>query len=170
MMLVIDANVLAAYFKESVLCLPQSLTGAAISIFSHLGAADISFLDSGGHIEHEWRSVVDRDWFDAWLGGELARGAIRIIAPESSRDMQKRLWDAGFPRSRDLWYVRTSKAVLTAYGAVVLISEDVDFYSPPEKSSTSARRRQILMNCIGKVARQLKREGIRVSCVGAYIS
>jgi hypothetical protein len=170
MEIVIDAQVVWGYFKEAILELEPSLTGRAEPVFERLGSEDLAFLDQEGHIEHEWRSVIDREWFDPWYARLLSAGAATLIPVETCNMLRKQLERLGFPRShKDIWYVRTAKAVADHYGQVIIVTEDMHFYDPTQKKTNAKHRRRILLSGDGQVARYLRRkECIDIRCVAGY--
>ena len=171
MNIVIDAQVVSWYLAES-LGATTPATESPDALFERLGGEDTAFVDEGGQIQHEWRSVTDADWFDQWFGELLVSGAIVIVEAQACRALLTHLHgNLGFPRSRDVWYIRTAAGVGHAIGLPVgLVTEDMDFYDPPSKVCTPGRRARILAGCSGSVARHLRREGILVRSLIAHCS
>lgn len=173
--LVIDANVVKAYFEEAELALPSRLTGSTLPIFGGLGPAhQVAYVDTGNKIEQEWRNVVQPEWFNAWFAGMLASGAVEMVEPTTRGDIIKVLKvKHGFPGDQsDRWYVLTACAVVQRTGGgVALISEDLDFYEPREKKCGSSRRQRILMDSAGKVAKHLRKcEQVYVRSVAVQLA
>lgn len=164
--LVIDANIVSAYFMESVLACNPGLTGSAVSVFERAGFGDTVHLDDTQHIENEWRSVVSPEWFNAWYGDLLINGGAAFIRVETCTNLRRTLEALGFPRSKDIWYIRTAVAVSQRFGSATLVTEDMDFFDPRDKLAPSVRRSALLRAASGRVCRRLrKHERIRVTCV-----
>ncbi len=146
--IVIDANIVAGYFKESVLGIAigpkNDLTGSVIPLFEGLGTIDVCYLDDGKIIESEWRGPVSTEWFDVWFARLLADGKAQLIPASRCPSLEGRLFTTGFPkhRNRDAWYVRVCKAVLAKFptSSVPLITEDIDFYDPRLKGCAAKTR------------------------------
>ena len=181
MHIVIDANVFHGFFLEKVIGGVSSLTGSPLDIFNQIGKEDTAYLDEGGQIQNEWSSLVDAEWFSVWLARNLADGGIKIIPAELCRNTINALCGLGFPRgSRDIWYIRTAKAIVKRYNrdfkkgepVTVLINEDLDFYEPYNKKRVTRERRiEIMQNREGSVARYLlRKERILVNCVKNYLT
>jgi hypothetical protein len=169
--LVIDADVVNGYYRESVRGDAPMLTAATIPLFDGLGQTDVAIVDLGGQIENEWGASVDPDWFRAWYANLLADGAIRVLDVGTFAPVIERLQkDCGYPKSRDRWYVRTAcQAVETDSATAVIVSEDLDFYEPSMKAAGAKRRDQILANQRGCVADYLRKyEDIVVQTVKCY--
>lgn len=176
MNIVIDANIVAAYFKEVVLGInvgpKNDVTHTTVPLFERLGLIDTCYLDNGEMIENEWRNPVGREWFEAWFADLLISGKVQLIAATTCPAVERRLVTNGFPRrrSRDLWYVRVSFALITTglCANVPLITEDLDFYDPSHKRSDPRTRRRILQDGLGPINRLLRREDILVRAVCNY--
>lgn len=167
MNLIIDANVIAGYYRESVLGDDAGLSAQTENVFDGIGTEHRVFLDDQQQVETEWRNVVDREWFEAWYGDLLASGAGTLLPVGTCNVLRGRLEAFGFPRgSKDFWYIRTAIAVVQVYGNAVILTEDMDFYEPSKKSLSDRPREIILLASAGKVAKHLqKKEGISVICV-----
>src|SRR5262245_41925440 len=127
-MLIIDAQILAAYFRETVLDLPPILTAATSAVFALLSDEIPADVDEGGKVEHEWKSVVEPEWFSAWFASLVRDGKIQFRKTRPEREVIKRLRLRGFPATRDVWYVRVACAVRADQGSAILVSEDMDFF------------------------------------------
>lgn len=170
MKLVIDANVVTAYFKESVLGVDGQLTQKTPPVFDRLNGTDQVFLDASGHIKHEWREPVEKEWFDAWYPELLINGAAFEIPIGTHHQLRSKLErKCGFPRSKDFWYVKTAKSVANTFSEAFLITEDIDLHEPSKKSSRGSHRIEILLSRRGQIVRLLRDEGIHVHCVATYL-
>jgi hypothetical protein len=171
MEIVIDAQVVNGYFKETVLEIESPLTDKATLIFDRVGSEDQTFLDSKGIIEHEWRNVVEPEWFDVWYARLLQNGAAVQMDVSTCYATCRQLERNGFPRSsRDIWYVRTAKAVVDRFSRAVIVTEDMDFFDPRQKGANAKQRKSILLSGNGQIARYLhKKEKINVKCVAGYL-
>lgn len=170
MELVIDANILKGYFEETQIGSSPELTHSPQALFQRLGKGDTGYLDEGGQIQHEWRNVVDPEWFDKWYRDLLRQDGLSLIPVKPYPALRSSLGKLGFPnKGRDIWYVRTAKAVYEAFDSVVLVSEDLDFYNPKEKKGDHQRRLKILLAGNGPVVKHLRKEKIDVVCVANYL-
>lgn len=182
MELVIDAQIVKAYYEEDVTGVAHNLTNSPIEIFDRIGGADRANIDDGGHIEAEWRNLVDPEWFDAWLAHLLISDAVRMLPTTACIQLRRQLRSFGFPThgaaGRDFWHVRVAIAVREQYYAraggrhplVYIISEDMHFFSPQEYGTASGPRRlEILLSGSAPVVRFLRRrQRIEVCCVADY--
>ncbi len=171
MEVVIDANIIASYFQESVRGADPILTERTEVLFERVGLYDRVYLDDEEQIENEWRRMADPEWFDAWFARLLADDAALLIPVESCSGLRKKLESHGFPRgSRDFWYVRTAKSVAGRYDEAILLTEDMDFYEPSSKCTSPNQRKKILLCGGGRVAKHLRKsEGILVTCVAGHL-
>lgn len=159
--LVIDAQLIKAFFQEDQQRGTPECTASMATVIQKLGSTSAAFVDGEGKIEHEWRSLVEPEWFVAWYAGALDSGAVELIDIDRKHELVKALeakW--GFPKdSCDSWYIFTSCAVVRdLHCRAVLLSEDLDFYEPSEKRCDSKRRRALLTQQKGQVARYLRRK------------
>lgn len=170
--IVIDANVFKGFYMEEVLGSSNTdLTDSTLPIISSLGVRYQLILDTGNKIQTEWLMVVHNDeWLTEWLAKKLINGQASVV-PVSAKQGQgslKKLHSMGFPKSRDVWYIRTAAASQTYCNAksATLLSEDLDFYAPKRKSQLSGKsRREFLKKGRGPVAESLRRDKIYVvSC------
>ena len=172
MNVVIDAQLIAAFYKDSVLGAPHECTGSPTDLFERLGVVDIAYVDDGGHIEAEWRRMGDPEWFDAWFGGCLINDDVRtVVAPTLPALVKALRVECGFPTAGgDVWYIRTAVAASSLIDAIVaLVTEDTDFFDPTAKGSTR-RRERAMRGCTGPVARRLKGCGVEVRTVAKHLS
>jgi hypothetical protein len=161
---VLDANVFKGYFQVDI-GRPHCLCGCPKALMAGFTSSNPVHHDDGGVIEHEWRNVVDRDWFDAWLAASLLDGIITYATPTRDVALEKKLQGEGFPSGRDIVYVRLSLAVANARGHCEFFTEDLDFYDPKSKGCQAGRRRKMLQNSSGPVAKLLAKSSINVCCV-----
>lgn len=168
-MLVVDANVMKGYFDESVIEIPHTLSASALHLFD--STIKIA-LDDQDQISSEWKAVVDREWLDQWLAEKIRDGKILIIEPESINQIQQELFNLGFPRSRDIWYIKTAKGLLKLTDEPIIISEDIDFYDPTKKGqATGAARFKLMKKRSAPVRKAInKRVTIDVMCVDEYMN
>jgi hypothetical protein len=171
MKLVIDANVVKAYFMESVLEIDGELTCSTLHLFERLNVKDQVFLDENGQIKHEWREPVGKEWFDAWYPGLLLEGAAFEIPVKTEHQLRNRLESGcGFQKgNKDFWYIKTAKAVVEIHSEVFLISEDMDLHEPSKKNARGENRINILLSGNGRVIKLLRKENIFTLCVSRYL-
>lgn len=167
---VVDAQVVKGFFLESVLGQPNELTGSAALLFDSTFRRHPIFVDDSGIMQHEWRSLVEPEWFDAWFADLLRDGDVFEIRGVNNKHLRRKLQDMGFPTGRDIRYVNVSVAVCNRTGFCLLVSEDLHFYEPREKSASAERRAEILMTCGGRIARHLRKtQSIWVQPVARFI-
>ena len=68
MNVVIDAQIVAAFYKESVLATTHDCSASPMALFGRLGTTDVALVDDGGHIETEWRMMAEPEWFSNRVG------------------------------------------------------------------------------------------------------
>lgn len=166
-MFVVDANVVQGYFLASVIGSESHLTACPKGFFHALGPSRLAYVDDDGQIKAEWRAVVDPEWLEAWYADLIRDDKLVPVSTDQrlSRHFLKRLHQEGFPRSRDVWYVRVAFSVVSLAGACTLVTEDLDFYDPAEKQCTAARRERILRSSEGWVVKAMRAESILVRAV-----
>jgi hypothetical protein len=180
---VIDAQVVKAFYEETVIGSLHNLTDSPVPIFDRLGNLDVVSLDQGGQIESEWRNTLDPEWFDPWLAQLFISGAAKQIPTKTCQSIRNQLSDLGFPTrgraGRDFWYIRTAIAVIEDLGPiphgkdplVYLISDDLHFHNPREfGTATKPRRIQILIDGNGPVVKFLRdTQRIGIICVKRFL-
>ena len=157
MHIIIDANILLGYYCETN-DKATSLTGCTIDIFDQLGNGLTVYLDESGHIENEWRSQLDPEWFKEWYADLFIRGAAYQIKVALCNDIRDQIRKHGFPYSKDIWYIRTAKAIADLKKRALLITEDIDYYDPTQKKIAKGKARiDILKRCSGPIPKYLRR-------------
>lgn len=159
MAIVIDAQIVKGFFQETVLEIDHELSASPMALF------DISFriypihVDDKGTFKHEWRAVVEPEWFDTWYTDQIRDGAICEVAAPADQQLKKQLAKIGFPATgRDIWYARVCNQVSQVIGFCVFVSEDLDFYEPEAKRGDSKHRSKVLINESGSVRKYFKKE------------
>ena len=158
MQVVVDANILASYYKETVLGLGTECSHPTNDLFARLGSEDVAFLDEKGMVEGEWRLKADPDWFDAWLAERMTVGDIVVTSVSTCTQLLRKLRiDHGFPATgRDKWYVCLARTRVEDTGErVAIITEDVDFFEPKAKGNSKTRAK-FLAKGKGGVAKALR--------------
>ena len=122
-------------------------------------------LDAGGHVRQEWEDCVGREWFENWFF-EFA-GAANLSEIEAIRApaLEKRLIvDLGFPKKENIWLVRTAYAQASLSSQECnLLSEDIDFRDPTQKSAKKVTRDKYLAgDLIGPVRKLLSKHSVEV--------
>lgn len=166
--LVIDANVFHSFAMEKINeKYITSRTASALKIFDLLGEKAVIFIDEGGHIEQEWRNLVAfaSEWFTGWLENAFADGRIYEITPSSDPHLVKRYRTGGFPKTADIWYIKTAHGLrcLCIRNRPFLVSEDIDFYDP--KSKRSKNKNDFFKSGSGTVCDLLRADGIDLRCI-----
>lgn len=169
---IVDANMLVAYFQEDVLQIAPATTGPVTPLMAALDLEFTACLDEDHHIEHEWRERLDQEWLDSWLASALRDGRIRPVVAKRDQQLERAIRDAGFPhRSRDIWYVRTARGANSVFSEVILLSEDLDFYDPRRKGvATGQQRFELLRQRRGRVLGVLATKRIEVHCAATAMA
>lgn len=162
--MLIDANVFNGFFQFDI-GLPHTLQGCPNTLMATVTPSHPVHHDDGGVIEHEWRRVVDPDWFDAWLVSSLQSGLIQYQGPTKNVSVEKQLMNKGFPTGRDIIYVRVGLSVVASKGSCAFFTEDIDFYDPKMKGCKATTRKKILQAASGPVCKVLSKVGLVVECV-----
>lgn len=175
--LLIDANVFRAIFEEDIgLSAPRpERTASAMPILDQNKRPSKIFVDNAAdsQIEAEWFAQCrnNTEWFEAWLAHQYQFGNLwRVDVDASHQQHAKQVLAFGFPQgSRDIWYIRVAYASKDTRPAqpIYLVSEDIDFYDPTKKASS--KKQQWIANGRGPVANHLKKNGIQVCCLQAYL-
>lgn len=162
--MLIDANVFNGYFQSQI-GRTHVLQGCPNTLISSLSDVNPVHHDPDGIIEHEWRNLVDRDWFDAWLAANLQSGIVQFQNGEKDNSLESKIKAKGFPTGRDIVYIRVGLSLAKNYGGCDFFTEDLDFYDPTRKGGPAATRAKILQNSSGPVAKILAKFGLNVLCV-----
>lgn len=162
--MIVDANIFKGYFQHQM-GTTHSLCGCPNKIIGKASAATPIYYDFDGIVENEWMSVVDRDWFASWLAAQLQSGAIAYAKPIIDSGLEKNLTTLGFPRGRDVVYIRLCLGVMQIKkSGCEFFTEDLDFYDPKKKRYPAKTRIAILTKSTGPVLKLLKKRDILVSC------
>lgn len=174
MRIVVDAQLVAGYFRETERGEAPFYTASTSDLFVRLGNHDLAYVDDGGMIEAEYRNLVEREWFDAWYSDRLIDGDIVSLAAPMCRELIAALHTrCHFPKAgKDRYYVAVAKAIVDrGAGQAVIVSEDLDFYDPKAKASGAKTRAKILQDQSGPVARHLARsESIVMHTVAGHLA
>lgn len=162
--MIVDANIFKGYF-DAQMGNAHALHGCPLTVMRQATSTTPIFHDVGQIVENEWRALVDQDWFDPWLADQLQSGSIAYIEPVRDNGVEKNLASLGFPKSRDIVYVRLGLGVVQKKkSSCKFFTEDLDFYDPKKKGCSSKTRTSILSGSKGPVAKLLKKKEIHVSC------
>lgn len=120
----------------------HSLSGSPATLFEQLSRrGDVIALDSGGAIEHEWRSCCEREWFDAWFSELASTANLAEFPTQTERQLLQVLRTRfGFPNSRDKVYIRAAVAVVAKRRTALIVTDDMDFFDPPIKATPRSPR------------------------------
>lgn len=168
---VIDANVFHAFFYETFQGKTHAeRTASAMPIFSSLGSKLVAFVDAGELIESEWRQVCQGagEWFTAWLENAILQGHVYQVESSTDKLLNKRYCGAGFPRGRDICYVRVAHGLTQVCKRTRpwIIAEDIDFFDPTKKSA--GKKAEVLRSGNGPIAHLLRADGIEVACIATF--
>jgi len=166
--LVIDANVFLAFAREEILGEENvERTASPSPLFNGLGVEVVAFLDSGGHIQSEWRDLIKfaPEWFSTWLAHAFAEGKLYEVDPSIDPQLAKRYRKIGFPSGKDIWYIKTAHGlvVICHRNRPCLVAEDIDFYDPAQKAMPN--KCDYFRKGRGVVCKQLKDDGIDLRCI-----
>lgn len=167
--MLVDANIFNGFFQMEM-GKSHDLCGCPTTLINSASINNPIFHDLGKIVEAEWRGVVDQYWFDSWLAEKLQSGCIQYLSPTHDAGTEKRLASVGFPRSRDIVYVRIGITLTAQNGVCLFYTEDMDFYDPAQKGCAAKRRKKILRNSSGPVPKLLSKIGINVRCTPALAS
>lgn len=163
--MIIDANVFKGYFQITIGS-THDLCGCPKILIDNATSSNPIYHDIDGIISSEWQAVVDREWFEPWLADQLEAGTIAYIIKKIDLGLERNLTSNGFPKTRDLIYVRVGLSAVESTGLECsLFTEDIDFYDPKKKGIASKTRKKMLSNSSGPVAKLLKKNLINVKCV-----
>lgn len=163
--MIIDANVFKGYFQV-IIGSTHDLCGCPKKLIDKATASNPIYHDIDGIIASEWQAVVDREWFEPWLADQLEAGTIAYIIKKIDLGLERKLASNGFPKTRDVIYVRVGLSAVNLTGlACSLFTEDIDFYDPKKKGIASKTRKKMLAASSGPVAKLLKNSLIEVKCV-----
>lgn len=155
---VVDANVVHGIFCDAIEA-PHRCTGSPTVVISALvDSPDLLVVDESGNIEHEWRSCVDPEWFDAWFVEFVSYApVVAIPVGQFQFEIKKLTVDFGLPSSRDRWVVRTALAGSQARRMAIL-TDDGDLFDPKVKTQ-AAKKARILSGALeGKLAKHLRKK------------
>ncbi len=62
MRVILDAQLIAGYFRESVHGEPPAYSASAVELVDRLGTLDTAIVDDGGLIEQEYQELLDVEW------------------------------------------------------------------------------------------------------------
>jgi hypothetical protein len=150
---VIDANVICKYSQSLI----SEETDPIIQLMDCIDAGPGISIDSGDKIFHQWRETCDRGVLDNWFAKGVQSGRIKVESESRDRKHAKHLQTSlGFPyRDR---HEGTYVEVAAVTTEKVIITEDIDFWSPKEKKASMDRKKVIRESGIGSVAKYLKKE------------
>jgi hypothetical protein len=174
MRLVIDAQLVAGYFREVEKNEEPFYSGPVKDLMRRLGVSDLAYVDDDGLIEQEYRDLVETEWFEAWFGERLEVGDILILSGDASLALMRVLYTKfGFPKnSKDRHYVALARAIVQGgVEEAAIVTEDLDFYDPKAKAGTARNRRRLIASQSGPVAKHLaKAESIRIRSVAGQLA
>ncbi|MCW7475584.1 hypothetical protein [Leptospira levettii] len=164
MKIILDANIILGYYKETVLEIEHSLTDSPSKLFTK----EITVLiDTGGKIEHEYTALLDKDWVKNWIIDLIDQNILLTIETENHQPVCAALYKLGFPNSsRDIWYIRTGCTASKSFKTeVYLITEDLDFYNPKSKQCPPNIRQSTLSCFNSPIQKLLEKQDLLVRSV-----
>lgn len=160
--IIVDANIFKSYYDLFINGIPSQLTDCPSKIFNNIGTKKsyIAVFDDSGIIKHEWENLVDYQWFEIWYSDMLLNENFRLTETQVDQKLESLLTQHGFPKGRDIIYVRTAKQVSYENGKCIFATEDLDFFDPKNKNSANKTRIRILEKSQGNVCKSLNKFNI----------
>lgn len=161
--MIIDANIFQGYFQADIGSM-HNLFGCPKALVNSASQENPIYHDLGRIIESEWRNLVEPEWFEGWLAGALASGLIAILNAPHDNAIEKKVSAQGFPKSKDVVYIRLGACIAKSMGACNFYTEDMDFYDPSLKGCAAKTRKRLITTSAGPVAKILRKHSINVQC------
>jgi hypothetical protein len=148
----VDSNVINLYLRAII---SEETTDAAHLLVDCINRGPGFSIDEDGKMAHQWCETCNNKLFEVWFAEGIQAGTIRVVEHHLDEQHKKHLrTKLGFP------YQERHEGVYIEVAAVtqekLLISEDIDFWSPPDKKSAPERRKQIMEEGHGEVFRYLR--------------
>jgi hypothetical protein len=148
----VDSNVINAYLHCMI---NDETTDVVYRLIECISSGPGFSIDEDGKMMHQWNETCNNKLFEVWFAEGIQTGIIQAVEHMLSEQHKKHLRiKLGFP------YQERHEGVYIEVAAVtpekLLISEDIDFWSPTDKGSTPERRRQIMEGGQGAVCRYLR--------------
>jgi hypothetical protein len=158
----VDADVMNSYLKSLI---DGDVRGTVYRLIEGIKAGPGFSIDFAGKIEHQWHETCNHKLFESWFVEAIQAGAIRVVDNEMPEQHKKHLRvNLGFPYNQRFEGTYIEVAFVT--DEKVVISEDIDFWSPRDKCSSPERRKELMEGRQGDVYRYLRRRvGIEVHTV-----
>jgi hypothetical protein len=132
------------------------------------GGAEV-WLDRGGQMLSEWQACTQREWFGLWYSEFVQSTNVRHATVQPHDRLLRELRTTfGFPKSRDVWVLRTALTA-AADGDTELLTDDMDYFDPKKKSQPKERQRHLKGAQVGAVRRRLKSERVKVLSVHQFV-
>jgi hypothetical protein len=133
----------------------EETTDAVHRLIERISSGPGFSIDEDGKMEHQWNETCNNKLFEVWFAEGIQAGIIRAIEHHLSEKHKKHLRiKLGFPYQERYEGVYIEVAAVTT--EKLIISEDIDFWSPADKRSTPERRRQIMEGGQGEVCKYLR--------------
>ena len=158
----VDADVMNSYLKSLI---DGDIQGTVYRLIEGIKAGPGFSIDFDGKIEHQWHETCKHKLFESWFVEAIQAGAIRVVDNDLPEKHKKHLrLQLGFPYNQR--FEGTYIEVAFATGEKIIISEDIDFWSPQDKRCSPERRRLLMEGRQGDVYRYLHAKvGIEVHTV-----
>jgi hypothetical protein len=161
--IVIDSNVVVGLSMESAGLVSRCSAPPSQALVAIESDGSIIYLDEQGHVLAEWEAGCDPDWFFDFASNHDVR---YIFAKNYTAFCREARVKFGFPKLENVWILRIALTVVETDALCLLLTEDVDFYSPKKKLVPAVRKRLIAGRVQGDFQKRLKKERVLVRSVG----
>jgi hypothetical protein len=156
--LVLDANIINEFIKSEKGCAEVDCTADLMEIITQ---SYFIAIDEGDRIEMQWQQTCNCELFKDWITEQFKNGKIRKKRGVRNQSIRNSLITKyGFPFN-DLIYIWVALDTVKKY----IITEDVHFFDPKKKKSSSKTISDLKKNSKGNVLKYLRGEGITVACI-----
>lgn len=173
MSLVIDAQLVFQYYKETVLGIEEhDYTESVTLVFNSITSSNKVYVDDQDHIYQEWQNLIRQEWLKIWYEECIINDIIVPVPVDTCHQLRRKLNQMGFPmKGGDFWYLRTAMSVRRLRLTPKIITEDIDFHDPTKKKTSAQERKRILMDRRGIIAKTLwRQENIMILCIYNYLA
>jgi hypothetical protein len=125
---------------------------------AYLLSHEIIIIDEKGHIRHEWTESCcgqQDEFLKQWINNRIVENKIQERPTKSNSAIRVRLREFGVPPKDHKYFY-----LAVANKSDAIASDDIDFYDPTEKTSSSARKEKIKNNRRGPVCKFFQKQNI----------